>query len=170
MTNRQHFTNTLAGILLRQQTPGPYACFDDHEGCDSTITVVCLKTETRLISTYYWEEREGALRCATAVAAALNRAAGYTEFVDTLGDVRSTSFNLKEFFRVYNEPFKARRADCPYHGPYWEVVAGNKFVIHRVNWDSMRQTKLVAMAVAHALSELRQSLQLESDQVLAGEV
>ena len=149
---------TLRRQKFIQQHPGPFACFHGSEGVDSTIDIVCAKTDKVIISSYYWNERDQAILAATTVAAALNLANGHSLLAESQYTDQIRFRQPARFFEFFEKDFYARRELCPLYGPIWSVNSGDRIVITRVNLDSMQQTKLVALEVASALNKLREEL------------
>lgn len=142
---------------FRRQYPGPFAWYDGSDGVDSTCDVICLATDQRIISTYYWDEAEEAGFITDIVATALNRFA-----VDLNWPVENfmehvVRKELAEFFNEYPGPFNTQRDNCPNQGAVFNIYCetSGKPVIHRFNFDSINNARRVSKHVAKSLNNLR---------------
>jgi hypothetical protein len=149
----------MPGISLKRdfqkRFPGPFTYFEGRDGVDDTFDVHCLTSDQTIVSTYYWDERQTALRQAAAISFALN---AYLLTSDTIMSPEDAAL-LQQFLAEYPGPYRSEREFCEYRGPGYRIVSGphDEHVIAVYGGYFHRQTRSIARMITQALNALPNS-------------
>ena len=129
--------------------PGPYDYRRSSDGVDETFNVNCMNNGRYIISTYFWDAEQLREMITNVVTSALNRMAGWHDFVP-----HSFSVHFEEFQQLYPGPYSVRHDCCPGRGEFEDVycTTTNESVIQSYGTDG--ETRLIAKHIAAALNQL----------------